>query len=445
MVKSLLATLVKDLIMFLGVAVLLFLLNFRLALAVSAILPVIWIIARLFARQARDAFRELRRWVAQLNAVIQETINGMALIQLLRGEGRRYRVFQDANHQTYLAGMQQIQVFALFMPLLELGSAGVVGVLLWYGGGEILRGTLTLGALVAFLSYTQMFFRPLRELTEKYSVMQSAMASLERIFALMDEESEPDPPVPAAAPASGWSGEIVFDHVHFAYESDKWALRDISFTIPPGESVAVVGRSGGGKTTLMHLLAGFYPPGRGAIRIDGRDLQTLSKKELRSIIGLVPQEAFLFAGNLEDNLFPEAAAPAAAGSAGWPGASGIPERLRELFGREVRTLSAGEQQLAALARVMIRNPSILVLDEATAHVDAATESQVQETLRRLLAGRTSLVIAHRLFTLRQTRRILVLHEGRLVEDGTHEQLMALKGYYYRLYQLQFASVNGEGR
>ncbi len=270
MVKSLLSTLVKDILLFLGIMGVLFYLNFKLALITFAVLPVIFVAARLFSRKARDAFRDLRRWVAHLNSFIQETLSGMTLIQLLKTEAQRTEDFRGVNHQAYLAGMKQIQVFALFMPLMELISAGAVALLIWYGGGQVIRQTLTLGALVAFLSYIQMFFRPLRELTEKYSVLQSAMASLERIFALMEEKAEEGPEETLFRRPARVQGEIAFDRVSFAYQDEEWVLQDISFTIRPGEAVAIVGMTGGGKTTLIQLAGGFlYPPaGRNPDRWD---------------------------------------------------------------------------------------------------------------------------------------------------------------------------------
>jgi ATP-binding cassette, subfamily B, multidrug efflux pump len=444
MVKSLLSTLVKDILLFLGIMGVLFYLNFRLALITFAVLPVIFVAARLFSRKARDAFRDLRRWVAHLNSFIQETLSGMTLIQLLKQEAQRAQDFRRVNHQTYLAGMKQIQVFALFMPLMELISAGAVALLIWYGGGQVIRQTLTLGALVAFLSYIQMFFRPLRELTEKYSVLQSAMASLERIFALMEEKTEEGPEETSLRPSARILGEIAFDQVSFAYQAEEWVLQDISFTIRPGEAVAIVGMTGGGKTTLIQLLEGFYTPQKGQIRIDGVPIQAFSKNFLRAQVGLVPQEVFLFAGDLEENIL--LADQETLSSRG--DQKKIWEEIQPLFqdfqGRKVDTLSSGERQLVAMARVLARDPAILVLDEATAHLDSQTEEKVQAVLGRLLTGRTSLVIAHRLFTLRQASRIMVLHQGRLVEEGTHAQLMDRKGYYYRLYQLQYNEFqNGE--
>jgi ATP-binding cassette, subfamily B, multidrug efflux pump len=444
MVKSLLSTLVKDILLFLGIMGVLFYLNFRLALITFTVLPIIFVAARLFSRKARDAFRDLRFWVAHLNSFVQETLSGMTLIQLLKKEASRAEDFRRVNHQTYLAGMKQIQVFALFMPLMELISAGAVALLIWYGGGQVIRETLTLGALVAFLSYIQMFFRPLRELTEKYSVLQSAMASLERIFALIEEKTEEGPDeTPFQRPARV-QGEIAFDQVSFAYQAEDWVLQDISFTIRPGEAVAIVGMTGGGKTTLIQLLEGFYSPQKGQIRIDGIPIQSFSKKFLRAQVGLVPQEVFLFAGDLKENILLADKAALSAGAT----QEKIWEEIQPLFqdfeGRKVDTLSSGERQLVAMARVLARDPAILVLDEATAHLDAQTEEKVQAVLGRLLTGRTSLVIAHRLFTLRQTSRIMVLHQGRLVEEGTHAQLMDRKGYYYRLYQLQYnEDQNGE--
>jgi ATP-binding cassette subfamily B multidrug efflux pump len=440
MVKSLLSTLAKDILLFLGIMGVLFYLNFRLALITFVVLPIIFVAARLFSRKARDAFRDLRRWVAHLNSFIQETLSGMTLIQLLKKETQRAQDFREVNHQTYLAGMKQIQVFALFMPLMELISAGAVALLIWYGGGQVIRETLTLGALVAFLSYIQMFFRPLRELTEKYSVLQSAMASLERIFALMEENPEEGPEETAFRGPSRVQGEIAFDQVSFAYQAEEWVLKDISFTIRPGEAVAIVGMTGGGKTTLIQLLEGFYTPQKGQIRIDGIPIQSFSKKFLRALVGLVPQEVFLFAGDLKENILladKETRSSREAQEKIW---EEIQPLFQDFLGRKVDTLSSGERQLVAMARVLVRDPAILVLDEATAHLDAQTEEKVQAVLGKLLTGRTSLVIAHRLFTLRQASRILFLHQGRLVEEGTHAQLMDRKGYYYRLYQLQYNEV-----
>jgi ATP-binding cassette, subfamily B, multidrug efflux pump len=444
MVKSLLSTLVKDILLFLGIMGVLFYLNFRLALITFAVLPIIFVAARLFSRKARDAFRDLRRWVAHLNSFIQETLSGMTLIQLLKQEGQRAQDFRRVNHQAYLAGMKQIQVFALFMPLMELISAGAVGLLIWYGGGQVMRQTLTLGALVAFLSYIQMFFRPLRELTEKYSVLQSAMASLERIFALMEEKAEEGPDETSFLRPDRVQGEIAFDQVSFAYQDEEWVLQDISFSIRPGEAVAIVGMTGGGKTTLIQLLEGFYAPQKGQIRIDGIPLESFSKKYLRALVGLVPQEVFLFAGDLKENiLLVEQETPSSREDQNRIWAE-IQPLFQDFQGRMVDTLSSGERQLVAMARVLARDPAILVLDEATAHLDAQTEEKVQTILGRLLTGRTSLVIAHRLYTLRQASRIIVLHQGRLVEEGTHAQLMDRQGYYYRLYQLQYNEVqNGD--
>jgi ATP-binding cassette, subfamily B, multidrug efflux pump len=437
MVKSLLATLMRDILMALGILIILLYLNVKLALVTFVLIPVIFAAARLFSRSARDAFRDLRYRVAQVNAFIQESISGMALTQILVREEKRSQDFKEVNHQAYLAGMKQIRVFALFMPLMEIISALAVALLIWYGGGQVIQERLSLGSLVAFLSYIQMFFKPLREITEKYSVMQSAMASLERIFSLFDQNTEDEAKTESRDLPAGIKGEIQFKGVHFHYSPDHWVLKDLSFTIQPGEVVAMVGMTGAGKSTLIQLLEGFYKPQKGTILIDGLDIQSLPKNILRSIIGLVPQETFLFTGNLMENiLLPDQIISQEERKRileglplGWP--------LENLEARSAESLSAGEQQLMALARVMVRKPAILILDEATSQIDAESEALVQESIRRLLAGRTALIVAHRLFTLRQATRIMVIHEGRLVEDGTHEALMEKQGYYYRLYQLQY--------
>jgi ATP-binding cassette, subfamily B, multidrug efflux pump len=437
MVKSLLATLVKDIFLALGILSILLYLDVRLALVTFTMIPLIFISARLFSSKARDAFRDLRRRVAQLNAFLQESLSGLALIQILVREKKRVDDFERVNHQAFLAGMKQVQVFALFMPLMELISATAVALLIWYGGGRVIQQTLSLGSLVAFLSYIQMFFKPLREMTEKYSVMQAAMASLERIFALMDEPAEEGSDDQAREAVGDLKGEIRFEDVGFAYVPDHPVIKDLSFTVEPGETVAIVGMTGGGKSTLIQLLEGFYLPQKGRILIDGKDIQGFPKKRLRSIIGLVPQETFLFAGDLNENIFLNQAADSGKNKKGLAETGLLDSLLARMETQKVDSLSSGQQQLVALAKVMARDPLILVLDEATSQVDAYTESLVQEAIRRLLEGRTSLIIAHRIFTLRQARRILVIHEGRLVEDGTHEELMGKKGYYYRLYQLQF--------
>lgn len=440
MVKSLLATLFKDIFLALGILGILSYLDFRLALVTFTLIPLIFISARLFSRKARDAFRDLRRRIAQLNAFLQESLAGMVLIQILVREKKRSADFVKVNHQAYLAGMKQIQVFALFLPLMELISVAAIALLIWYGGGQVVQKTLSLGTLVAFLSYIQMFFKPLREMTEKYSVMQSAMASLERIFELMDEPAEAEIKEPAGEPFTKFEGKIEFQNVRFAYTPENWVIKDLSFSINPGEAVAVVGMTGGGKSTLIHLLEGFYIPQSGRILIDGKDIQTFPKKVLRSNIGLVPQETFLFEGDLKENILLK---EAEASRWDWKTLTETLQLGPLLYKNDthrVRSLSSGEQQLVALARVMVHDPVILVLDEATSQIDAYTEKLVQTALSKLLEGRTSLIIAHRLHTLRQAHRILVIHEGRLVEDGTHEELMKKMGYYFRLYQMQFNNV-----
>jgi ABC-type multidrug transport system fused ATPase/permease subunit len=444
MVKSLLATLLKDIFLALGILGILLYLDFRLALVTFTLTPVIFISARLFSRKARDAFRDLRRRVAQLNGFLQESLSGLPLIQILVRERKKSEDFRLVNHQTFLAGMKQVQVFALFMPLMELVSAGAVALLIWYGGGQVIQQTLSLGSLVAFLSYIQMFFKPLREMTEKYSVMQAAMASLERIFALMDETAEEQTEKPALKITSDLKGAIQFENVCFAYNSENPVIKDLSFSIKAGETVAIVGMTGGGKSTLIHLLEGFYQPQKGRIVIDGLDIETFPRQVLRSIIGLVPQETFLFEGDLKENILLPGTTAKEKDWLALTETMPLGNLAAKGGALRVDSLSSGEQQLVALARVMARNPLILILDEATSQVDAYTETLVQEAIRKLLWGRTSLIIAHRIFTLRQAARILVIHEGRLVEDGSHEALMEKKGYYYRLYQLQFNQNGANG-
>jgi ATP-binding cassette subfamily B multidrug efflux pump len=368
MVKSLLATLLKDIFLALGILAVLLYMDYRLALVTFTLTPVIFISARLFSRMSRDAFRDLRRRVAQVNAFLQESLSGMTVIQILGREKMRDEDFQEINHKAYLAGMKQVRVFALFLPLMDLVSVAALALLIWYGGGQVIQKTLSLGSLVAFLSYIQMLFKPLREMSEKYSVMQAAMASLERIFELMDEQPEESADKPLSIPASDFKGEIRFEKVWFAYVGENWVTRDLSFTIKSGETVAIVGMTGGGKSTLINLLEGFYRPQKGRILLDGKDIETLPLNLRRSLIGLVPQETFLFDGDLKENIL---LADGTEKERQWQAIQELP--MGTLMNQPQRLhsgLSSGEQQLVALARVMARDPLILVLDEATSQVDA---------------------------------------------------------------------------
>ena len=441
MFTSVLIFLVKDILLLIGIIVILLQFNEELAFVSFSVLPLIFVTTLLFSYRARDAFREIRQKIAQMNAFFQENFSGIQVVQIFRRERENERRYGRINEGHYLANMKQITVYALFVPLVEILSTGATGLLLWYGGGKVIQEAITLGVLVAFLSYMRMLFQPIRDLSEKYTILQSAMASLERIYSLLDYKEK----IPTSAfPKQGEiRGDIEFDHVSFSYNGEERVLKEISFSVRAGETVAIVGATGAGKTSLLHLLERFYEADQGTILVDGIDIREWDIFHLRSQIGLVMQDTFLFSGDIEENIRlgnrnkdEERVREAAQGG----NAEAFIRRLREGYHTQVgeggATLSAGERQLLAFARALYTNPKILILDEATSHVDPETEWLVREGLARLLKGRTAIVIAHRLSTIRHADRIVVLHKGRIREIGTHGELMARKGLYFKLYQLQ---------
>ncbi|MDY7034576.1 MAG: ABC transporter ATP-binding protein [Thermodesulfobacteriota bacterium] len=442
MFKSVIITVFKDLFILSGILVVLLYLNWRLALVSFIILPFIFGLTLLFSSLARDAFRELRRKVAKINAFLQERLSGMRIIQLFVTEKFQMEAFSRINHENYLASMKQIRLFAVFMPVMELLSSFAVALVIWHGGGKVIGEQLTLGSLVAFISYIQMFFKPIRDISEKYNIMQSAMASTERIMEFMDHREEILEPAKPVRPPQV-TGHLQFKDVSFAYSKDHPVLHDVSFEVKPGEMVAVVGATGAGKTTIVKLIERFYDPDKGSILFEGIDIRKWSKKELRSHIGLVMQDVFIFAGSLKDNISmgqESISMEAINQAARQANATGLirrmPDGLHQEVGEEGSNLSGGERQLLSFARALAYDPTVLILDEATSSVDPETERLIQAAIFKITKSRTTLVIAHRLSTVQNADHILVMHHGRICEQGTHKELMALGGIYYKLNKLR---------
>jgi len=352
-------------------------------------------------------------------------------------------IFEGLNRDNYQAGMKQIRIFALFMPLMELLSALAIAFLIWWGGGQVLQEEMTLGVLVAFIGYIQMFFKPIRDISEKYNIMQMAMASMERIFEFMDKKEvlpqSPSPRKPPHRMSPHAQGHLVFEHISFGYDPDKRVLHDVSFQVKPGETIAIVGATGSGKTTVVSLVERFYDPDQGTITLDGIDLREWSNEDLRNTVSLCMQDVFIFAGTVSENislgrknLKPEAVRRAAETA----NALGFIENLENGFDQELgeqgATLSGGQRQLLSFARALAGDPRLLILDEATSSVDPETERLIQTAINKMAHQRTTLVVAHRLSTVRDADRILVMHQGRIREQGTHGELMAMEGLYYKL-------------
>jgi len=442
-------TMINDFFLLVVMAGLLFKIDSRLALDTLAVLPGILIVTMIFRKFVRDANRRIRTAIARINAFLQEYISGMGIVQLFNREQKAVDEFGKRNRDNMLAWRDAILAYALFYPAVEFLSFATIALIFWSGGNRIFSGALTLGVLTAFTMFAQRFFRPIQDLSEKFNILQSAMAASERIFKLLDEplsiESNPN-----AIPLDNPRGEIEFRNVWFSYRNvpepadEDWVLRDVSFKVKPGETFAIVGHTGAGKTTLISLLLRFYDIQRGQILLDGTDIRMIELQDLRRQFGIVLQDPFLFTGTIETNI-----------RLGTPGINratvesaveeiGLGEFVRSLqegVGTSVNergsTLSVGQRQLINFARALAHNPRFLILDEATSSVDTKTELQIREALGRLLSGRTALVIAHRLSTIQHAHRILVFHKGRLREQGAHQELLAQRGIYYRLYQLQY--------
>ena len=427
-----------------GIMVAMLLYNWKLALATFTVIPIIFGATLVYQIYSRRAFREQRKQLARINAFLQENIVGMTTMKLFAQERRSYLRFNERNRKYLAANLRSIFYFSIFHPLIEVTGSLAIAVIIWYGGGQIVQDALTLGVLVAFIGYAERLFWPIRELSEKYTIFQNAMASSERIFQLLDTQLT----IASTASSSGnpkvLKGEIEFRNVWFAYNDDDYVLRDVSFTVKPGEKVALVGHTGAGKSSIINILSRFYEINKGQILIDGVDIRDMALEELREAISIVQQNIFLFSDSIERNI--SLGKSAVSSEQVKQAAKDVHldrfvQKMPEIYGTVVKEdgggLSVGQKQLVAFARALASDPSILVLDEATSSVDTETEILIEDALSRLMENRTSVVIAHRLSTIQNADKIIVLHRGEIRETGTHAALLQQRGIYYRLYQLQY--------
>jgi len=432
-----------DVAMIFYIVIWMFQVNWKLALVSFAILPFLVMLTTWFRLGARSSFREVRVRIARINAFLQEHITGMPVVQLFNREEKEMRKFDEINHAHRKANIDTIFYYAVFYPAVEIIGAIGIGLIIWFGGGQVIQGAATIGTLVAFIQLARSFYEPISDISEKYNILQSAMASSERIFKLLDE------PVTIASPEKPASigrarGKIEFRNVWFAYKDEDWILKDVSFTVEPGERIAFVGHTGAGKTTITNLLLRFYDIQRGQILLDGIDVREFDLHELRSNFSIVLQDVFLFSGDIATNIrlgnraIGDDALQAAARQVH---ADPFIQRLPEGYGAELRErgagLSVGQKQLISFARALAFDPRVLILDEATSSIDTETELLIRDAVERLMEGRTSLVVAHRLSTIQSVDKIIVMHKGEIRETGKHQDLLAQRGLYWRLYQLQF--------
>lgn len=435
------ARLTKDGLLLIGIIAVMMMINIRLALISFVVIPVLLVVTFYFRVRARAIYRQVRAKLAKLNARFQENLSGIRVIRIFTKEKDNLASFDGINKEYLTANLRHVILMSFFRPLIEIVSSIGIGLVLYYGGGQVLTGKVSLGVLVAFISYVEMFFRPIRELTESYTLLQSAMASSERIFLLLDEKVGVVVNQ-KARDLKEMQGAIEFKHVWFKYDKD-WVIKNVSFKVAPGEHVAFVGPTGSGKTSIINLISRLYDVQKGTIFIDGFDIKDITLPALRSQIGVVPQDIFLFAGDIKSNirlnfsLSDEKVQEIAALINADKFINRFPNKYDEDVTERGITFSTGERQLLSFTRALASDPQILVLDEATANIDAETELLIQDGLNKLMQGRTAIIIAHRLSTIKDVDRIYVVQGGEIVEVGTHEELIAEKGIYYKLYQLQF--------
>lgn len=442
MYTNVLVNLFKDVFLLLGIVFIMLKMNYKLALLSFTVVPLIMLSSIIFRKYVREAYRVVRVKLAKINSTLNENITGIKTIQIFNKELKKYKEFDKINHEYLDATKKQIQVYAIFRPTIEIIRSLGIAIIIWYGGRGVINNVIEFGVLYAFITYLQKFFMPIIDLTDKYNILQSAMASAERIFLILDKD-EDIKNIDSPQPLSEINGEIEFKNVWFAYEEDNWVLRDVSFNIKPGEAVAFVGATGAGKSSIINLINRFYDIQKGEILIDGKNIKEINKYELRKHIGIVLQDVFLFTGNIRDNitlnnnLKQDEIEDIAKYVNAHKFISKLPKKYDEPVMERGSTLSSGQRQLLAFGRALAFNPNILVLDEATSNIDTETESLIQDALLKLIKGRTTIAVAHRLSTIQHSDKIIVLHKGKIREMGCHQELLEKGGMYYDLYRLQY--------
>jgi len=446
MYTDVLVNLFKDLFLITFIIIAMFMLDRKLAMITVCVIPIIIVLSLIFKKYDREAYRDVKVKIAKINSSLSENITGMKTVEIFHKEDKKFKEFDGINKDYYKATTKQITVYAIFRPIIDLIAALSLSALLWFGGKNVLSGSLTFGVLFAFVTYMTEFFQPIYDLSEKYDILQSAMASSERIFALLDTdetiENKPD-----GIKNHKFKGEIEFKNVWFAYTGEEWVLKDVSFKIKPGEKVAFVGATGAGKTSIISLISRFYEIQKGEILIDGINIKDYDLYELRKNIATVLQDVFLFTGDIKNNVRlgnSDISDEDVVRACKYVNADKFIEKLPDKYDTYVNeggtTFSQGERQLIAFARAISFNPPILVLDEATSNIDTETESLIQDALKKITQNRTTIVVAHRLSTIKNCDNIIVMHKGRIRETGTHEELLKKQGYYYNLYQLQYKDM-----